>query len=315
MDRSIVLSLAGLLLIVAVLVDTMYFDELAKKWVVDPTASIVNGGSQSILKIIKPPETRVVGYQDRSIILLDNMSETDENALFAEARFRDALASGDRLLLYSGMKGLSAFVASHYFNDVEVDMLSRNDTVTKALESHYPPGIVNFSYIDVSDPTNAKIDMVGLWGSKISLLVPHDTSSENFSDMSSSDEFDKVLEDSSKLRNKTLVLYHPSKSSMNTIIPIGFSDEEVKLLAKNSAVKTALDMIDVKKGETLNLADTREFSQVNMAQLPHQPNTKIYAYFDIVGELGFISQDMLVYMAIFVVILVVLYTLYSVLVT
>ncbi|NYZ79126.1 hypothetical protein H0N99_03170 [Candidatus Micrarchaeota archaeon] len=312
MDRSIALSLLGLLLIIAVLVDTFYFNDLSRKWFVDPVASMVNSGAGSIRNIIRPPETRVVGYQNKSIILLDNMSQSDEEALLTDSGFRNALTSGDRLLLYTDEKGLSAVVASRYFNDAEVEMLSTDERVTKALESHYPVGMVNLQNIDVADPTNAKVRLVKFGDRWFSLLLP--AGNENFSAMESSDEFGKVVEDSGKLGNKTLLLYHPSKGNANIIIPVNFRDDEVMLLAKNSAVKTAMDIMEIKAGETLNLADTQEFQQVNMAQLPYQLNTRIYASFNIRGELGFLSQDMLVYMAIFVVVLVMLYVLYTILV-
>jgi hypothetical protein len=315
MDRSIVLSLAGLLLIIAVLVNTFYFDETAKKWLVDPTASLVNTGAGGIKNVIKPPETRVVEYQNKSVILLDNLSSEEEDTLLAEPGFRNALNSQDRLQLYTSRKGLSAVVASHYFNDVEVEMLSSDSRVIKTLESNYPQGIVNLSNIDASDPTNARVEVVEVGGKWFSLLVPHDVSNDNFSVMTSSGEFDKVVSDSGKLRDKTLLLYRPSKSDINVIIPVNFRDDEVRLLAKNSAVKTSMEIMDVKGGETLNLEGTQEFQQIDMAQLPYEPNTRVYATFNIRGELGFLSQDMLVYMALVIVILVMLYVLYSILVT
>lgn len=314
MDRSIVLSLAGVLLIIAVLVNTLYFGEIARRWTADPTASLVNGGAGSIRNIIQPPKTRVVAYQGKSVILLDNMSSNDEDALLTGARFRNALTSEDRLLLYTSDSGSSAVVASPYFNDVEVEMLSTDNRIIKLLESHYTPGTAKLSDIDASDPTNARVEMIEVGGRWFSLLVPSGVSKEGFLAMAGSDEFDKVVGDSGVLGNKTLLLYHPSKGSRNIIIPVKFSDKEVALLAKNSAVKTAIEMIDIKLGETLNLGGTPEFQQVDMSQLPYQPNTRIYASFNIIGELGFVSQDMLVYLAVFVVILVMLYVLYSILV-
>jgi hypothetical protein len=314
MDRSIVLSLLGLLLIVAVVVNTLYSEELARKWRVDPTASMVNTGAGSIRGIIKPPETRVVEYQDKRIILLDNTSKSDEDALLTDSKFRNALDSKDRLLLYTSQNGLNAVVASHYFNSAEVEMLSMDERVTKVLEIYHLPGRVNLSRIDVSDPTNARVDVVQVSGSWVSLLVPGGVSSENLSAMAGSDEFDKVVGDSGRLKNKTLLLYHPSNSIFNIIIPVNFSSDEVSLLAKNSAVKTAIDLMDIKNGETLDLARTKEFQQTNMAQLPYQPDTRVYVSFNIRGELGFLSEDMLIYLAVFVVALVMFYVLYSILI-
>jgi hypothetical protein len=312
MDRSIVLSLLGLLLIVAVLVDTSYLNDLSKKWFVDPVASMVNGGEASIRNIITPPETTVVAYQDKSVILLGNTSQSDEEALLTDSGFRNALTSGDRLLLYTDAEGFSAVVASSYFNDVEVGMLSRDDRVEKALESNYPAGMVDLQNIDVADPTNAEVEVVEFGGKWYSLLLPAGT--DNFSAMESSNEFEKVVEDSGGIGNKTLILYRPSNGNVNIIIPVNFSDDEVTLLAKNSAVKTAMNIMQVNAGETLNLAGTQEFQQVDMAQLPYQPNTRIYASFNINGELGFMSQDMVVYLAVFIVVLVMLYVLYTILV-
>ncbi|NYZ75834.1 hypothetical protein H0N98_01115 [Candidatus Micrarchaeota archaeon] len=314
MDRSIVLSLVGLLLIIAVLVNTFYFDEIAKKWLVDPTASLVNTGAGSIKNIIKPPETRVIAYEDKSIILLDNMSSEEEGALLTEPGFRNALASQDRLLLYTSRNGWSAVAASNYFNGVEVEMLSADKKILNALGSHHLPGMINLSGVDASDPTNAKVEMVEVGGRWVSLLASHEVSNDNFSVMASSDEFDNAIGDSSKLRGKTLVLYRPSKSNVNIIIPVNFRDDEIRLLAKNSAVKTALDVMDVKRGETLDLEGTPEFKQVDMAKLPYQPNTRIYVSFNIKGELGFLSEDMVIYLAVAIVILVVLYVLYTILV-
>lgn len=314
MDRSIVLSLAGLILIVAVLVNTLYFYDIAREWSVDTTASLVNTGAGSIRNIIRPPETKVVEYQDKSIILLDNISHDKQGALLTEGGFRNALASEDRLLLYTSENGLSAVVASHYFNDAEVQILSMNDSVTKLLESHHLPGIVNLSGIDASDPTNAKIEIVEAGGKWFLLLVPYEVSNENFSVMAGSDEFEKVVEDSGKLGNRTLLLYRPSKGKWNIIIPANFNDNEVRLLAKNSAVKTAMEMMDIQGGETLDLEKTQEFKQADMARLPYQPNTRIYASLNIRSELGFLSGDTMVYLAVFVVILVMFYVLYTILV-
>lgn len=312
MDRSIVLSLLGLLLIVAVLVDTSYLNDLSKKWFVDPVASMVSGGEAGIRNIITLPETRVVVYQDKSVILLDNMSQSDEEALLTDSGFRNALNSGDRLLLYTNAKGLSAVVASSYFNDVEVGMLSRDGRVAKALESNYPAGMVSLQNIDAADPTNAEVKMVEFGGRWYSLLLPAGT--ENLSAMESSNEFEKVVEDSGSIRNKTLLLYRPSNGNVNIIIPVNFNDDEVTLLAKNSAVKTAMNIMQVNAGETLDLSGTQEFQQVDMAQLPYQPNTRIYTSFNIKGELGFMSQDIVVYLAVFVVVLVMIYVLYTILV-
>lgn len=313
MDRSVVLSLAGLLLILAVLVNTLYFNEIYKAWNVDTTASLVNNGVGSIRNIIKPPETRVVAYQGKNIIVLDNVSQNEQDALLTEARFRNALESSDRLLLYTSNNGLSAVVASNYFNDAEVQMLSMNENVTKALEGPNALGVVNLS-VDVSDPTNAKVEVIELGGEWFSLLIDHQVSKENVSLMESSAEFEKVLQDSEKISNKTLVLYHPSNGNWNVIIPVKFNDYETQLLTKNSAVKTALETIDIKNGETLDLGKTEEFSQIGISQLPYNPNTRIYASFNIMGELGFLSQDMLIYLAVFVVVLVMFYVLYTILV-
>jgi hypothetical protein len=314
MDKNIIASLVGLLLIIAVLVNTIFFDELARKWSVDPTSSMVNTGVGSIRSIINPPETRVTDYQGKSIIVLDKMSQSDENALLTESKFRNALASEDRLLLYTSESGLSAVVASSYFNEVEVRMLSMDERVTKPLKSQYPPGIVNLSFIDVSDPTNARVEMVDVGGAWMPVLVPYDINHNNFSVIAGSEEFNKVLGDSGKLMKRTLLLYHPSKSDGNIIIPVNFNSNEVRLLAKNSAVKTARDMMYIKKGETLNLEETAEFQQVDMAKLPYKPNTRIYASFNVRSELGFLSEDMLIYLAIFVVLLVMFYVLYSILI-
>jgi len=315
MDRSVVLSLLGLLLIIVVLVDTLSLSWFSDRWKVDTTASLVNNGKGSIRDIITPPETRIVEYEGRSVILLDSTSASDENMLFAEGRFRNALAADDRLLLYTGDNGVNAVIASPYFNEAEVKMLSSDEKVLSLLKSTQAQGITDISYIDAWDPTNAKIETVAVGTSWVTLLVPYDATSENLSLVSGSAEFDKVLESSMKIKEKSLLLYHPSKSSMKVVIPLNFTDTEVRMLAKNTAVKTALDMVEVDAGRVIKLEETREFESINLARLPYEPNTRVYVSLNIRGELGFLSEDILIYLAIFVVVLVMLYVLYTILMT
>jgi len=314
MDRSAALSILGLLLIIAVLVDTLYFNEVVRKWEVDATSSIVNTGNESVRYIIKPPEIRVMEYEGKSIIMLENLSSGEGDNLLAEEKFRNALASEDRLLLYTSESGVSAVIASSYFNSAEVRMLSIDERVVRPLKSTHSPGITNISYIDVSDPTNARVERAELEAYVTSILVPPTMDYENFSAATSSTEFNKVIEESRKLKRKTLLLYHPSKSSVNVIVPVNFSNDEVKMLAKNSAVKTALQNIEVGAGQVVNLEESREFQNVDMARLPYRPNTKIYASFNIRGELGFLSEDILIYLAIFVVVLVLFYVIYTIII-
>jgi len=315
MDKSVALPILGLLLIIAVIVSTVSFNGFASKWQVDTTLSMVNTGNESIRSIIKPPEVRIIESEDKSIIILDNTTPEGRDALFAENDFKMALASEDRLLLYAGQNGINAVVVSVYFNDAEVKMLSGDERILKPLKNKNSPGITNVSYIEVSDPTNAKIEMVRQNDSWVPVLFPYAMGRENISVIESSSEFNRVVGNSVKLNKKSLLLYRPAKSDMNIVIPANFTYEEVRMLAKNAAVKTAMESITISTGEILNLEDTREFSGINIARLPYEPNTRIYTSFNIRGELGFISEDLLVYLSIFVVALVVLYVLYTILMT
>ena len=314
MDRSAVLSVLGLLLIIVVVVETVSFSGFASRWDVDTTSSIVNTGKESIRSIVKPPETTVVEYEGKSVIVLDNLSSGEENALFSEPNFRNALASEDRLLLYAGEGGMSAVVASYYFNDAELRMLGTDQRVVGYLKDAHSPGITNISYIEVSDPTNARVEWSEVGGYWAPILAPYNMGDENFSLAETSGEFSKVMEESRKLNKKTLLLYHPSKSSMNVIIPVNFTNDEVRMLAKNFAVKNAMETMHANAGELLALDETREFQDVDMRYLPYRPNTRVYTSFNIRGELGFLSEDILVYLAIFVVVLVIFYVLYTILI-
>jgi len=315
MDRSVVLPLLGLLLIIVVLVDTLSLNWFSERWKVDTTASLVNKGEGSIRDIITPPETRIVEYEGRSVILLDSTTATSESMLFAENRFRNALAAEERLILYTSDDGVSAVIASPYFNEAEVKMLSTDERVLGALKSAHTPGVKDISYIDAWDPTNAKIETVAVGTSWVTLLVPYYATSENLSFAKESVEFNKVVEGSMKVKEKSLLLYHPSKGGMNVVIPLNFTDTEVRMLAKNTAVKTALDTIEVDAGRAVKLEETREFENINLASLPYKPDTEVYVSLNIRGELGFLSEDILIYLAIFVVILVMLYVLYTILMT
>jgi len=314
MDKSVALPVLGLLLIIAVIVETVSFNEFAKKWQVDTTLSMVNNGNESVRGIIKPPEITIIEMQAKSVIILDNTTPQERDALFAENDFRRALASEDRLLLYTGQNGMNSVVVSSYFNDAEVKMLSTDDRVVRSLKNKNSPGVMNISYIEVFDPTNARMEMVRQNDSWIPVLVPHTMGQENLSAIESSSEFNRVVGDSLKLKKKSLLLYRPPRSDVGVIIPANFTYDEVRMLAKNSAVKTAMEGITISPGEILNLEDTHEFKDINIARLPYEPNTRIYTSFNIRGELGFVSEDLLLYLSIFVVGLVVLYVLYTILI-
>lgn len=311
MDRTAVLSALGVVLIIIALASTPHLERIREGWVVDATSSFVNKGKEGIRAVIKPPETRVFEYGGKSIIVLENLS--DESVLLGEREFSNAVASQDRLLLYASRNG-AAVIASSYFNEAEISMLSADTRIVGLLKNVQTPGITNISYIEVWDPTNARAEQVWVDGGKVQLLIPHKMDWENFTEAKSSSEFTRVIENSRKLSNKTLLLYHPSKSSMNVIIPVNFTDDEVAMLAKNSAVKTALEYMEVEAGRVLKLDETKEFEGVELERLPYEPNTKIYVSFEITGGFGFLSEEFLVYLAIFVVLLVILYVLYTILV-
>ncbi|MCX6777173.1 MAG: hypothetical protein NTY73_04380 [Candidatus Micrarchaeota archaeon] len=314
MDRSAALSLLGLLLVIAVIASTISYNEFASRWQVDNTLSMVNSGNESVRSIIKPPEIEIVESGGKSIIIAENITVKDRGALFAENGFKRALESGDRLLLYTGQNGKNAVIVSSYFNDAEVKMLSKDERILRPLKNKNAPGTMNISYVEVSDPTNAVVETVRYNDSWVPILVPHAMSNGNLSSIESSSEFGRVIGDSMNLKNKSLLLYRPAGSEMSIVIPVNFTYDEVKMLAKNDAVKTAMEGVAVDPGEILNLEDAREFRNIDMARLPYEPNTKIYTSFNIRGELSFLSGDLLMYLAIFVVALVILHVLYTILV-
>jgi len=314
MDRSAALSLLGLLLVIAVMASTVSYNEFASRWRVDNTLSMMNSGNESVRSMIKPPETEIIESGGKSVIIVENITAKDREALFAENGFKRALESGDRLLLYTGQNGKNAVIASSYFNDAEVKMLSNDGRILRTLRNKNAPGTMNISYVEVSDPTNAIVETVRYNDSQLLILVPHAMSDENLSSIENSSEFNRVIGDSMNLKKRSLLLYRPSRSEMSMVIPVNFTYDEVEMLAKNDAVKTAMEQITVSAGETLNLEDTREFKDVDMARLPYEPNTKIYTSFNIRGELSFLSGDLLMYLAIFVVALVILHVLYTVLI-
>ncbi|MEM3555733.1 MAG: hypothetical protein QXF56_03390 [Candidatus Micrarchaeia archaeon] len=310
MDRTAILSVLGIILVLVTLANTPYLERLRSEWAVDTTASFFNRGEKSIRTVILPSETKFFEYEGKNIIALEN---TAEEMLLADERFEDALASQDRLVLYVGRE-TSAVLASSYFNEAEVAMLSKDSRIVGLLKNAKLLGVTNISYIDAWDPTNARVELVWVDEEPVRLLVPSSMSSENFSDARSSAEFSRVIGNSRKLTNKTLLLYHPSKSSMNIVIPVNFNEEEVVRLAKNSAVKTALEYMEVEAGRILKLDETREFQNVDIAELPYHPNTKIFVSFSIISGIDFLSEEFLVYLAIFVVLLVILYVLYTILI-
>ncbi|MCX6775814.1 MAG: hypothetical protein NT130_03135 [Candidatus Micrarchaeota archaeon] len=314
MDRSAALSLLGLLLVIAVIASTISYNEFASRWQVDNTLSMVNCGNESVRSIIKPPETEIVESGGKSVIIVENITVKDREALFAENGFKRALESEDRLLLYTGQNGKNAVIVSSYFNDAEVEMLSKDERILRPLKNKNAPGTMNISYIEISDPTNAIVETVRYNDSWVPILVPHAMSYENLSSIENSSEFNRVIGDSMNLKKRSLLLYRPPGSEMSIVIPVNFTYEEVEMLAKNDAVNTAMEQITVSAGEILNLEDTREFRDIDIARLPYEPNTKIYTSFNIRGELSFLSEDLLMYLAIFIVALVMLYVLYTILI-
>jgi len=310
MDRTAVLSILGVILVLVVLASTPYLERLRTEWAVDATSSFFNKNKESIRTVINPSETKFFEYEGKNIIVLENVTE---EMLLADEKFSNALASEDRLVLYVGREA-SAVLASSYFNEAEVTMLSKDSRIVGLLKNAKLLGITNISYIEVWDPTNARVELVWVDEEPFRLLVPSTMSSENFSVARSSAEFSRVIGNSRKLANKTLLLYHPSKSNMNVIIPVNFNEDEVVRLAKNDAVKTALMYMEVEAGRVLKLDETKEFQNIQVAELPYHPNTKVFVSFSITSGVDFLSEEFLVYLAIFVVLLIIFYVLYTILI-
>jgi len=308
-DKGIILPVIFLILSAYLLANLISYSEIASKWQIDTTKSIVNANNATISKIISPQKTGVLSIGGKKAIYPIHVTEQQINGLMLETDFKADLNSSDRLLFYrKGNIGL--VLASDYFNENEVEMLRDDNRILYFLYNSSLLGTLNMSFIDVKDPTNARVEKVLEPEAYLTqVLVSYNTDMRNFS-LVASGEFHRVLEDSRKLKNKSLLLYHPSNTDMNIIIPVNFSNDEVMRLAKSSAVKTALAAMHVKAGEAVSLNSTPEFKDIDIANLPHNLDAKIYVTFNPFSLVDFIPSDWIVFSFVLIAVIAILYLIY-----
>ena len=311
MDKGIILPIISFLLGIYFLANLIPFNVLLGKWQVDAVGSIINSDSTSISKIISPPKTAVLQINGKKAIYPIHITKEQIDGLAIEPDFKSDLKNDKRLVFYK-KESVSLVLASNYFNEEEIEMLGNDKRVEYLLYNVSFAGTMDVSYIDVKDPTNAKLETIYLDNVSSNFIIPYNMEKEILLKIKNDTAFKNAVRESKKTKTKNLLMYKDVESGSRLIIPTGFTSDEVERLLKSKSVKTALSAMSVKAGEAVNLNSTAEFNNIDIASLPYNLDTGIYVTFNPVS-IDFIPSDWLVYTSLLILVIVILYLIYRLL--
>lgn len=311
MDKGIILPIIAFLLSIYLLANLIPYNIFLGKWQVDPTGSIISSDNLSINKLISPPKTAMMQIEGKKAIYPIHITREQIEGLANEPGFKYNLKSDKKLISYK--KGsVSLILASNYFNEEEIEMLSNDNRVEYLLYNVSWDGTIDVSYIDAKDPTNAKLESIYIDNESNNFITSYNMEKETLLKIENSTTFKNALKEIKKTKAKGLFMYRDAESGSRVIIPTGFSNDEVGRLLKSKSVKTALSALPVQAGKAVNLNSTPEFNKVDMASLPYNLDAGIHVTFNPIS-VDFIPPDWLVYTSLLIAVLLILYLIYRLL--